>query len=303
MRDKVLGIIRTSIPEPGRRNLVVAYINALERELDRAREKAITDDLTGIDNRRAFEIALKRMISRSLQIQVSASLHGKAKSIFTCITKGWEYPVSCVMTDIDHFKEVNDTFGHQTGDAALRFFSLYLAGKLTDTDALGRFGGEEFIVGLEGYNHIKAFDLIDNVRKGIQGRPVTEDLVIKFSAGISSSEHNPEIVMLYSKKIVTALLDYLKGKSIAKPLSEISRRLRKKEDQIEHWFSTIQEMGNEFIDKGCKCEMQDLLTHKRSDFACYIFEHRADLALYRAKETGRDKVCVWTPDGIIETIK
>ena len=299
----MLGIIRTSIPEPGRRNLVVAYINALERELDRAREKAITDELTGIDNRRAFEIALKRMISRSLKIQVSPTFGDKVKSIFTCITKGWDYPISCVMTDIDHFKKVNDTYGHQTGDAALRFFAQFFHTNLTDTDTVGRFGGEEFIIGLEDVNSVNTYNQINELREAIKKNPVNENVTLKFSAGISSSEHNPEIVLLYSKKIMGTFQDYLNNKPIAQPLLDIAKRLHRKPEVIEQWFINLREAGQEFITRGFKGDILELVTRLRSDFACFIFEQRADQALYRAKQTGRDKVCVWTPEGIVESAK
>ena len=302
MRDKVFRIIYSSIPEPGRRNLVEAYINALERELDRARERAITDDLTGLDHRNSFDVALKRMISRSLRIQSSPTLGKKPKSILTCITRGWEYPICCVMTDIDHFKKVNDTYGHQTGDAALRFFAKFLQTELSETDAVGRFGGEEFILGLEGASHEGAWKKLDEMRRKIKTQTVTNDLSLKFSSGICSSEHVPEIIFLYSKKLLSTVRDHIKGNNVSKQVSDIAKKLKKSPKTVDKMLRNIIETGNEFIDKGFKGTLSDVVTHYRSDFACFLFEHRADLALYQAKQTGRDKVCVWTPKGIVDKI-
>ena len=300
MREKVFSIIYSSIPEPGRRNLVEAYINALERELDRARERAITDDLTGLDNRKAFDVALKRMISRSLRIQSSPSLEKKPKSILTCITKGWEYPICCVMTDIDHFKNVNDTYGHQAGDAALRFFAKFLQNELSETDTVGRFGGEEFILGLEGASHKGAWKKLDEMRRKIKTKTVTDNISLRFSAGICSSEQVPEIIFMFSKKLLAMVRDHVKGVNVSKQISETAKKLKKSPKTVNKWLQNISTMGNEYIEKGFKGSLLDILTHNRSDFACFLFEHRADLALYHAKQTGRDKVCVWTSTGIVD---
>jgi len=303
MRNKVFRIIRASIPEPGRRNLVEAYINSLERAMEKANEKAITDSLTGIDNRRAFEIALKRMISRSLKIQAKSSAESKPQSILSCITKGWEYPVSCVMTDIDHFKEVNDTYGHQTGDMALRFFADYLKSQLTEMEAVGRFGGEEFILAFEGAPQKNAFLKVNEMRKEIQEMVVTNNLKLKFSAGICSSEHSPEIVLLFNKTILSVLKDYMKRKSVSKQMADIAKRLKTGNEKVETWFYNIKESGKEYISKAKISSLQEMLNHKRTDFCGYLMEQRADIALYRAKKTGRNKVCIWTPDGIIDQVE
>jgi two-component system cell cycle response regulator len=93
--------------------------------VEEIRKLAATDGLTGIANRRTFEQALAREISR-------AERTGK--------------PVTLVMLDIDHFKQLNDEHGHQAGDAVLRALATGLSENLRPFDTAARFGGEEFAV-------------------------------------------------------------------------------------------------------------------------------------------------------------
>ncbi|MEI7832796.1 MAG: diguanylate cyclase [bacterium] len=101
----------------------------MQRELLQARDalafEATHDPLTGILNRRAIEAALTREVSRERR-----NHNGLAVAI----------------CDIDRFKNINDTFGHQVGDEVLCGFTHLLGKRLRDTDCLGRFGGEEFLV-------------------------------------------------------------------------------------------------------------------------------------------------------------
>ncbi len=104
-----------------------------ERELedmnDRLRKMAQTDGLTDVDNRRYLEERLQEMIEHSNRLQE---------------------PLACVMCDIDHFKSVNDTHGHQAGDAVLREFAALLRNHAREIDRVGRYGGEEFVILLPG---------------------------------------------------------------------------------------------------------------------------------------------------------
>lgn len=96
---------------------------------DRISQMAITDSLTGLYNRRHLDERLDEMFEHS------ARLH--------------EY-LSVAMFDIDHFKSVNDTYGHQVGDAVLTQFAQLLKHVARDIDRIGRYGGEEFMVLLPG---------------------------------------------------------------------------------------------------------------------------------------------------------
>lgn len=73
-------------------------------------------------------------------------------------------PMSVVMLDLDHFKKVNDTYGHSLGDKVIKALAQLLRQRLRKTDALGRYGGEEFMLVLPRCNREEAFALIDNVR-------------------------------------------------------------------------------------------------------------------------------------------
>jgi two-component system, cell cycle response regulator len=96
---------------------------------DRVAQMAITDALTGLYNRRHLDERLDEMFEHS------ARLHE---------------PLAVVMFDIDHFKKVNDTYGHQVGDVVLTQFAQLLKHVARDIDRLGRYGGEEFMVLLPG---------------------------------------------------------------------------------------------------------------------------------------------------------
>jgi two-component system, cell cycle response regulator len=96
---------------------------------DRISEMAITDGLTGLYNRRHLDERLDEMFEHSVRLHE---------------------PLSVVMFDIDHFKKVNDTYGHQVGDVVLTQFAQLLKHVARDIDRIGRYGGEEFMVLLPG---------------------------------------------------------------------------------------------------------------------------------------------------------
>ena len=104
-----------------------------ERELsmmnDRLLHISLTDGLTGVDNRRSLEQRLHEMFEHSLRLHE---------------------PISCVMCDIDHFKKVNDTYGHAAGDEVLKQFAEILKDEAREIDRVGRYGGEEFLLLLPG---------------------------------------------------------------------------------------------------------------------------------------------------------
>jgi len=102
--------------------------------------------------------------------------------------------VSLVMLDIDHFKNVNDTYGHQAGDEVIRETARCLLETIRCTDIAGRYGGEEFAVILVDTSAKDALIITERLREKIQALVVKfEDLEIKFTISIGIAEHNEKI--------------------------------------------------------------------------------------------------------------
>ncbi|MCU1602409.1 MAG: diguanylate cyclase [Frankiales bacterium] len=110
-----------------------------------------TDFLTGLNNRRHLEEALRR-------VGAGAKRHG--------------YPVAVLIIDVDHFKQINDTFGHSTGDEVLIATARRLEASLRTEDVLGRWGGEEFLVILPHTAADAAGVLAERLRGVVAGTPV-----------------------------------------------------------------------------------------------------------------------------------
>ena len=129
-----------------------------ERQLleanERLRHMSRTDALTGLENRRAIEKQLETMFA-----------HGQRLS----------EPLSCVMSDLDRFKSVNDEHGHHAGDAVLKQFAGILKRTAREIDVVGRYGGEEFIVLLPGTVLDAAVTFAERVRKEVEAHTFVFD--------------------------------------------------------------------------------------------------------------------------------
>lgn len=106
-------------------------------------QMASTDELTQLANRRRFTEALRRELGRARRTGL---------------------PLSLIIVDVDHLKKVNDTFGHPSGDAAIRHVAAALKEGRRDTDVVARFGGEEFALLLPGTDHVGATKAAERVR-------------------------------------------------------------------------------------------------------------------------------------------
>jgi diguanylate cyclase (GGDEF)-like protein len=96
-----------------------------------------------------------------------------------------------LMADLDHFKRINDTFGHQTGDKALRIFSDCVRDSLRKDDIFGRYGGEEFIIFLPDTNNENAMKVAERIRKSIQDNPLPTPkgkYEVTVSIGVASTQ-------------------------------------------------------------------------------------------------------------------
>lgn len=107
--------------------------------------------------------------------------------------KRYDTVTSVVMFDIDHFKRVNDTYGHQAGDEVIRQVSQALRDNLRTTDIAGRYGGEEFGVILPDTNADQAYVFCERLRSQIEAMEVVhEDQAIRFTVSLGISQANPE---------------------------------------------------------------------------------------------------------------
>jgi diguanylate cyclase (GGDEF)-like protein len=113
---------------------------------DKMRQLATIDSLSGLDNRRHF-------IEQAEQAWLYALRY--------------EHDISLLMIDIDHFKRINDTYGHALGDQVIHRFGAFLRGRLRETDFCGRLGGEEFAVLLPNTNRQDALRLAEELRLSV----------------------------------------------------------------------------------------------------------------------------------------
>lgn len=134
----------------------------LKAEVERL---AFFDSLTGLANRRELGLCLNREVARSVRTNE---------------------PLSVAVVDIDHFKDINDTFGHLAGDEVLRGVAEAILGSVRDVDLVCRYGGEEFVVVLPNCATVSAVAVLERVRAAVSevGRgKITE---VRVSAGIAT---------------------------------------------------------------------------------------------------------------------
>lgn len=128
--------------------IAICLENVISNEL--LKYIGLTDSLTGVYNRRYIDRRLLEEIAR-------ARRHGHA--------------LSCLYLDIDHFKHINDNFGHLTGDEVLREVAARIKAELRQSDALARFGGEEFVALLSDTDLTSAVVVAERIRAGIGDTP------------------------------------------------------------------------------------------------------------------------------------
>ena len=131
--------------------------------------QASTDTLTGLFNRRAFSEQIGAIPPN-------------------------QHPVAVAMADLDHFKTLNDTYGHDTGDRALRLFARVLRDSLRSSDVVSRYGGEEFAIAFPECSAIDATCALNTVRAQLDAA-ITVGGLPKFTAsfGITDAEPGEEL--------------------------------------------------------------------------------------------------------------
>jgi two-component system cell cycle response regulator len=160
-------------PPQGPHDVIVTVDRALEKKrLKEANLRLLrdmeglsrTDALTGVWNRRAFEETMQRELLR-------ASRHG--------------LPLSLVMLDIDHFKRINDTYGHRVGDDVLKWFGVHVSRMLREGDTIHRFGGEEFAIVLPHTDTQGALLAAQRVLEYLAASSFQDSLTVTASAGVA----------------------------------------------------------------------------------------------------------------------
>jgi diguanylate cyclase len=127
-------------------------IDSLRASLSEAEEAGQQDALTGVGNRRRFDVTLEKAIAETRQKGV---------------------PLSLIMCDIDHFKRVNDAFGHQVGDEIIKMFSRVIQSLVRDEDTVIRYGGEEFAIILPKATLEEARSIAERVRVQFEAKKLT----------------------------------------------------------------------------------------------------------------------------------
>jgi diguanylate cyclase (GGDEF)-like protein len=186
-RDRFAAHMGTEFIEHMASIIAICLENVINNE--RLKRIGLTDPLTGVHNRRYVERRLLEEIGRS---------------------RRQGYALSCLYIDIDHFKQVNDRFGHQTGDEVLRAIAGRIKAELRLSDALGRFGGEEFVVLLIDAEAAAAKSVAERIRASIVQQPLTlscgQEIDATVSVGIASlAQHDEcEAIELAAQKFVAS---------------------------------------------------------------------------------------------------
>ncbi len=163
VKDEVIGTFTVAAKRPAafpsdRREMLGVIANQVAISMQNARmyevveEQATTDGLTELVNHRTFQERFSAMLGRADRRS---------------------FAVSLLLTDIDHFKKVNDTHGHPTGDEVLRRVAVILKASARKIDIVARYGGEEFAIVLEGTDRAGALQLAERIRQEVAQQSFT----------------------------------------------------------------------------------------------------------------------------------
>lgn len=145
------------------------------------RQSSERDTLTGLQNRGSFEEAMKRLLP-------SAQMEGR--------------PLSLVVADIDHFKRVNDTWGHQAGDQVISSFGELISKMVRGCDTAGRIGGEEFCIAVWNCENKTTHQLADRIRQAfaeLNHSELEDDVRLTASFGVATARSGETYAQLFGR--------------------------------------------------------------------------------------------------------
>jgi len=175
-RNELLARARTNVRQK-------RYVDQLRQSLRQSMEMALYDPLTGLNNRRFLERRLPAMIETARQRGA---------------------PLTMMILDIDHFKRINDTYGHDAGDLVLKGFAAELQQIVRAGDLVCRLGGEEFIVAMPGVDAAHAARMAERARRTVENRefPIGDlagSVSITVSIGLANFRGDQDSTELYRR--------------------------------------------------------------------------------------------------------
>ena len=177
-------------------------IQNLRQQIADLSELVLTDGLTGLYNFRHFKMVLQAEMDRS-----------KRSGIPTCL----------VMIDLDHFKAINDTYGHEAGNMVLKHVADILTSELRTTDVICRYGGEEFVVIFPETQLNLAVKVADRIRETIADTPVTSEAGDIFvTASMGASVYMKFGILSLMILSILSINIYMKRRNRAETVSAIS---------------------------------------------------------------------------------
>ena len=220
VKDEVTGTFTVAATRAGafpsdRRDMLGVIANQVAVSMQNARmyealeEQATTDGLTGLVNHRTFQERFAAMLGRAERHDLS---------------------VSMLLTDIDHFKKINDSYGHPTGDEVLRRVAAILKASARKIDIVARYGGEEFALVLEGTDRAGAAQLAERIRQEVEAQSFPSSkgtFGATLSIGVASypddSRDKPEIIARADQALYSAKHG---GRNRTVCFSDIDRKLK-----------------------------------------------------------------------------
>jgi diguanylate cyclase len=153
----------------------------LKKRVEAARAEAFRDALTGLNNRHAFDVRLEQEYAR---------------------WQRYGFPMSLIVLDVDHFKKVNDTYGHIAGDKVLQVIGRQLNSVIREVDFAARYGGEEFVVLLPETDIQSAHGVAEKIRSAVQEKPFhsgDKRVTITVSCGVASFHEDDSMQLPFER--------------------------------------------------------------------------------------------------------